>query len=95
MPPIAQGTYHPALKWLHWVIFGLFTAMFILGFGLAASDGYTAMGFQWGPVFDWHATLGLIAFVLAVVRIITRRTTPMPSWAPGLSDGRTEARVTH
>lgn len=80
-----SATYHPALKALHWIIFGLFTVMFVLGYGLAASDGYTALGAQWGPVFDWHATLGLFVFVLAVTRIIVRRSTPMPSWSPALS----------
>lgn len=85
--PVAGTTYHPALKALHWIIFGLFTAMFILGFGLMGSDGYTALGAQWGPVFDWHATLGVFVFVLALARIIVRRSAPMPSWSPGLSTG--------
>ncbi|MEM7093859.1 MAG: cytochrome b/b6 domain-containing protein [Actinomycetota bacterium] len=80
-------TYHPALKALHWIIFVLFTIMFVLGYSLSASDGYTALGAQWGPVFDWHATLGLFVFILAVVRIVMRRRTPLPSWSPGLTTG--------
>ena len=79
-----SDSYHPLLKTLHWTIFVLFTAMFIIGFfGLDGSDGYTAMGAQWGPVFDWHATLGLLVFVLAIVRITVRKRTALPDWSPG------------
>ncbi len=88
------ATYNSVTKWLHWVIFGLFTVMFVLGFSLRASDGYTALfGWQWGPVFDWHATLGLIVLVLAVFRIWWRSRSPLPDWAPGLSS--TERKIAH
>jgi len=82
------------MKWLHWVIFTLFTIMFILGFSLRASDGYTALGGrQWGPVFDWHATLGLIVLLLAVFRLVWRRRSTLPDWAPGLTS--TERKISH
>lgn len=86
--------YGTVTKSLHWLIFVLFTIMFILGFGLMGGDETTtAFGTDWGSVFDWHATIGLIVLVLAVVRIIWRKTTPLPSWAPGLS--KREQRLAH
>ncbi len=79
--------YGTVAKSLHWVIFVLFTIMFILGFGLMGGDETTtAFGADWDSVFDWHATIGLIVLILAVVRIVWRTTTPLPSWAPGLSN---------
>jgi len=78
--------YGTVTKSLHWTIFILFTVMFVLGFGLmGGSEGSTAFGAAWSSVFDWHATLGLIVLVLALVRIVWRAKTPLPSWAPGLS----------
>jgi len=77
--------YNGVAKALHWVIFVLFLVMYILGFGLMASDGYTALGAQWGPVFDWHATIGLLILILAIVRLWWRSRAPLPDWAPGLS----------
>ena len=86
-------SYHPIAKALHWIIFVLFTIMFILGFILMGSDGVKARGFDWGPIFDWHATIGLIVLVLAIIRIWFRARTPLPSWAPGLSAG--ERKLAH
>ncbi len=78
--------YGTVTKSLHWTIFILFTIMFILGFGLMGGDeSTTAFGAEWDTIFDWHATIGLIVLILAIVRIVWRKTTPLPSWAPGLS----------
>lgn len=78
--------YGTVTKSLHWVIFALFTTMFVLGFGLMGGDETTtAFGTDWDSVFDWHATIGLIVLILAVARIVWRAKTPLPSWAPGLS----------
>lgn len=88
MPPHnPPDQYGSVTKSLHWVIFTLFTIMFVLGFALMGkTEGDSALGAEWGTVFDWHATLGIIVFLLALVRIWWRRTTPLPSWSPGLSD---------
>jgi len=81
-------------KSLHWIIFTLFTVLFVLGFGLMnKTEGDVVFGTDWANVFDWHATLGLIVFGLALARIWWRRTTPLPSWAPGLS--QRERSFTH
>ena len=86
--------YGTVTKSLHWVIFVLFTIMFVLGFGLMGGDeSSTAFGADWDSVFDWHATIGLIVLILAIVRITWRKTTPLPSWAPGLSS--TERKLAH
>ena len=89
----AVETYNPVLRALHWTIFVLFTVMFVLGFALRASDGVTALGTGWGPIFDWHATLGLIVLILALVRLWWRNRVPLPSWAPGLSEN--ERKLAH
>lgn len=82
----SASQYGTVTKSLHWIIFVLFTIMFILGFGLMGGDETTtAFGADWDSVFDWHATIGLIVLILAIIRIIWRKTTPLPSWAPGLT----------
>ncbi len=86
-PSNHSDEYGFVTKSLHWVIFTLFTIMFVLGFGLMGkTEGDSAFGTDWGTVFDWHATVGMVVFLLALVRIWWRRTTPLPSWSPGLSD---------
>lgn len=78
--------YHSFTKLLHWSMFALFTIMFVLGFGLMGGDeSSTAFGAEWDTIFDWHATLGLVVLVLAVVRVGWRRRSALPPWAPGLS----------
>jgi hypothetical protein len=79
--------YHPFTMLLHWVVFTLFTIMFILGFGLMGGDESSkAFGAEWDTIFDWHATIGLIVLILAIIRIVWRQRTPLPPWAPGLSN---------
>jgi len=79
-------SYGTVTKSLHWIIFVLFTIMFVLGFGLMGGDpSTTAFGADWDSVFDWHATIGIVVLALATVRIVWRAKTPLPSWAPGLS----------
>ena len=86
--------YGAVTKSLHWVIFVLFTVMFVLGFGMMGGDESSkAFGAHWASVFDWHATIGLTVLILAVIRIIWRSSTPLPSWAPGL--GPKERIVAH
>ena len=81
-----KNGYGSVTKSLHWTIFILFTIMFVLGFGLmGGEEGSSVFGAEWSSVFDWHATLGLIVLGLALVRIVWRAKTPLPSWAPGLS----------
>ncbi len=76
------------------MVFTLFTIMFVLGFGLMnKTEGDTVFGTDWQTVFNWHATLGLIVLILALIRIWWRKTTPLPSWAPGLSAG--ERKLAH
>ncbi len=60
------------------------------------SDVVTGEAFRDGlSLSELHVTLGLFLIVLAVVRMLWRRTTPLPPWAEHLSSGerRLEGRL--
>jgi cytochrome b561 len=58
------------------------------GRGRGGDDDY-AFGFDSGDdaLLTVHVILGVSILTLAVLRLIWRRSTPLPPWAPGLSEG--------
>jgi cytochrome b561 len=63
------------------------TALDDLAAGRVLADGVTLP--------EWHVLLGLAIIALGLVRLLWRRTTPLPPWAPGLGPAgrRIEAGV--
>ena len=62
----------------------------------AFSDVVTGDAFQGGLTLpELHVLLGLFVFALALIRVVWRRTTPLPPWAEHLSDRerRVEGRL--
>jgi len=56
------------------------------GRGRGGNDSFElGFGEDGDLLFTTHATLGLTILTLAVVRVLWRRLTPLPPWAPGLS----------
>jgi cytochrome b561 len=45
----------------------------------------TTLGVGQAAYYNWHKSLGLVALVLAVARLVNRRAGELPPWAPTLS----------
>lgn len=89
-----DAAYGWMTKLLHWTGFLLIANQFVVAAIMINTppDGTTA-GFSQGGWYNWHKSVGLLAFVVAVVRVLWRRLTPLPDWAPNLSAG--EKRAIH
>jgi cytochrome b561 len=74
-------------KTLHWLVFTLFFYQF-LGANIMTRLGKnaTAFGMNADFYYNWHKSIGLVLFALAVARLIWRRTTALPQWHPSLSE---------
>jgi cytochrome b561 len=81
-------------KLLHWAIFALVVNQFIVGpLMMRTPAGETFAGFTQGGLYNWHKSIGLVAFVVAAIRLAWRKLTPLPDWAPNLGAG--ERRAIH
>ena len=79
--------YGPVTKALHWLLFLLLLNQFVVAaVMLNTPDGGTTAGFTQGTLYEWHKSIGLVALAAAAVRYLWRRTTPLPDWAPNLTD---------
>ena len=84
--------YGLVTKVLHWTLFVLILNQFVVAvMMLNTPQGQTTAGFTQGMLYNWHKSIGLIALAVALARYVWRKTTPLPDWAPNLSDG--EKRV--
>lgn len=89
-----SSRYGVVTKTLHWVIFLLIVKQFALAAAmLNTPSDETMFGFAQGALYEWHKSIGLIVLVVAVLRYLWRRATPLPDWAPNLSNG--EQRAIH
>lgn len=93
-----QG-YGVVTKVLHWAMVAALAVQFVVGYAMERADDLLD-----GPVDRWlggeddlllivHAAIGTGILGLAVIRVLWRRLTPLPTWAEGLS--KTERRVAH
>jgi cytochrome b561 len=81
--PVASAAgYSPVTKWLHWVVFFLMVAQFLVGYAIEEFDDSDRVEDR---LFVLHFTFGLTILVLATVRVWWRRARPLPPWAPTLS----------
>lgn len=86
--------YGAISKGLHWLVFLAILNQFVVAVAmLNTPDWDTTMGFTQGALYEWHKTIGLVALFLALTRYVWRKTTPLPEWAPNLSEG--EKRAIH
>lgn len=78
--------YGALTKWFHWLIVILFAAQY-LGGNIMVAIGFNASfaGIETNTYYNWHKSLGLVALVIAVARILNRRAGELPPWAPTLS----------
>jgi cytochrome b561 len=86
--------YGALTKVLHWSIAGLFAFQYVAGHVMTRIGPDTVVaGASQGGLYNWHKSIGLVALLIAVVRIVNRRMGELPPWAETLSDG--ERRFIH
>ena len=80
-----DSSYGAVTKTLHWVTVAALVAQLVVGYLLDDDDD--------DVLLQVHVVLGVTILVVTLLRIVWRRTTPLPPWAPGLSAG--ERRLAH
>jgi cytochrome b561 len=82
----SSSGYGALTKALHWLVVALFAFQFTAANIMLRLDGdATAMGMGQSTYFNWHKSIGLVALVVAVLRLLARRQGQLPDWAPTLS----------
>ncbi len=78
--------YGSATKLFHWLIVILFALQY-LGGNIMTGIEFTGSfaGITSAMYYNWHKSLGLVALVVAILRIINRQRGRLPDWAPTLS----------
>lgn len=95
MPLKNTNTRYGAIsKLLHWTVFLLFVHQFV-GANLMTRIGRntTVLGVGQDFLYNWHKSIGLVVIVVALARVIWRRTTPLPDWCADLSPA--ERAISH
>lgn len=78
--------YGVVTKSLHWAVFALIAYQFFSGNLMTHLGGQgTLFGLNQDHFYDWHKSVGLVVFFVALARIAWRRMTPLPEWFPALT----------
>lgn len=78
--------YGALTKVLHWAIVVAFAFQYVGAAIMLRTGGEeTTLGLSQATYYNWHKSIGLIALVLAVARLINRKAGELPPWAPALS----------
>ena len=78
--------YGALTKALHWLVVGLFAFQFAAAnIMLRMDESGTVLGLSQDIYYNWHKSIGLVALLVAVVRLLARRSGQLPDWAPALS----------
>jgi cytochrome b561 len=83
----SSAGYGALTKFFHWtmaamILFQLVSATIMVRLG---ADGI-ALGAGQATYYNWHKSIGLVALVFAVGRVLARRAGSLPGWAPSLND---------
>ena len=86
--------YGSVSRFLHWSVFLLFICQYV-GASIMThlARDKTLFGLSQGDYYNWHKSFGLMLLALALLRLIWRKTTPLPDWAPTLSEA--ERTISH
>lgn len=78
--------YGALTKALHWLIAALFCTQYFTALVMlrTPADG-TVLGLAQSTSYNWHKSLGLVALVLIIARLLNRRAGALPPWAPTLT----------
>jgi cytochrome b561 len=86
--------YGALTKLCHWLVVALFAFQFAAAnIMLRIDENGTALGLTQAAYYNWHKSIGLVALVVAVLRLLARRQGRLPDWAPTLSER--ERRFVH
>ena len=82
----SSAGYGALTKFFHWsmaamIVFQLASATIMVRL---AADG-TMLGAGQAAFYNWHKSIGLVALLFAVGRVLARRSGALPDWAPTLS----------
>ncbi len=78
--------YGAITKALHWLIALLFAAQyFTAAVMIRTPPDSVAFGLSQATLYNWHKSLGLLALLLTVARLLNRRAGSLPAWAPTLT----------
>lgn len=84
--------YGAVTKTLHWVVFLLLVNQFVVAESMLTMESWeTTLGFAQSAFYEWHKSVGLITFVVTLIRYAWRRATRLPDWAPNVSPGEQQA----
>lgn len=90
----SRNGYGSFTKMFHWLMVVLFALQYVGGnimTSLARDE--TALGLTQGDYYNWHKSLGLVALVIAIFRLLSRYSGQLPPWAPTITAG--EKRFVH
>lgn len=86
--------YGAVTRWLHWTVFVLFVWQYLSANIMThVARDKTLLGLSQGDYYNWHKSIGLMLLALALLRLLWRMATPLPDWAPTLSE--TERAISH
>ena len=86
--------YGALTKLFHWLVVVLFAFQFTAAnIMLRIEADQTALGLSQAAYYNWHKSVGLVALIVAVLRLLARKSGQLPPWAPTLSAG--ERRFIH
>lgn len=82
----SDAGYGTLTKVFHWSIVILFALQFVGG-NIMTTIGFNSSfaGIGTNTYYNWHKSLGLLALLVAVLRLINRQLGSLPPWAPSLS----------
>lgn len=90
----SPARYGAATKVFHWATVALFSFQLLSALVMTRlGDDGAAAGLGRDSWYNWHKTLGLVALLVAILRLAARRAGTLPSWAPTLTE--TEKRIVH
>ena len=90
----SSAGYGALTKLIHWLIVVLFALQYVGG-NIMTGIGFdqSFAGLSSAFYYNWHKSLGLVALVVAVVRLLNRQAGRLPPWAATLS--ARERRLIH
>ena len=89
-----QDGYGALTKFFHWFIVGLFAFQFAAANIMLRIDfNESALGLSQATYYNWHKSIGLLALVVVVLRLLARKSGELPAWAPTLT--KHERRFVH
>ena len=95
MQLINSATHYGAItRFLHWSVFLLIFYQYI-GANLMTriGSGKTLFWLTQGSYYNGHKSIGLVILALALLRLVWRKLTPLPDWAPTLTPA--ERTISH